>query len=677
MTALVSYSTGTVSVAAGGTIVTGVGTIWSGTNARPGDVLQIGNFQSVISDVTDATHLVIPLWGGGAQAGVAYKIWQVSPQRFAGAEAMATVNKLVASLDAREIPVVVGDDETGPDPSLGEEGQTAIQPTTGKVWVMTGGVWVFLGIYKAFRPRGAYDNATTYYYGDVQTTSGTSYIYINETPSAGHAAPDATYWQVLASIGATGPAGASYGGTSTTSRTIGTGSQAFTTQAGLAYQNGARVRATATAGVAGWLEGVVTYSGTTLTITSDKTSGSGTGTAWNFNLVGEPGAAGGVSDFAIAPGGRLTLTSGVPVPGSSVAGASTLYYTPYAGNLCPFWDGANMTPTAFAELSQATSDTTKAPAAIGPEEVWDVLIYNDAGTPRMSRQRWSKTATVTMTIASPCVVTWGGHALRQGDPVIFTTSGALPTGITAGTVYYVGASPGASTFNVSTSFANALAGVHINTSGSQSGTHTGENRTTSRGYTFAMVNGILLNTSAVTNGPAALRGTWVGTIRSNSSGTIDFIFGTAGPVAGAFNVWNAYNRVSVGCTVIDQGAAYQYLSAIVRQARASAANRISFVVGSAEDAIIANYQNVMQNVAAAGAICRGGLGIDMTTAFSANALVYGSGTIGNINAQVIFYPVAGSHFVASVENNDGVTNANTFNLGGAISVSGLSVYMRM
>lgn len=292
MTALVSYSTGTVSVAAGGTIVTGVGPIWSDENARPGDILQIGNFQSVISDKTDTTHLVIPPWGGGAQAGVAYKIWQVSPQRFAGAEAMATVNKLVAALDAREIPVVVGDDETVPDPSLGEESQTAIQPTTGKVWVMTGGVWVFLGIYKAFRPRGAYDNAATYYYGDVQTTSGTSYIYINETPSAGHAAPNATYWQVLASTGPagnTGPAGAGYGGTSTTSRTIGMGSQAFTTQAGLAYQNGARVRATATAGATGWVEGLATYSGSTLTINATASSGSGTGTAWNLNLAGESG----------------------------------------------------------------------------------------------------------------------------------------------------------------------------------------------------------------------------------------------------------------------------------------------------------------------------------------------------------------------------------------------------
>jgi hypothetical protein len=296
MTALVSYSTGTISIAAGGTTATGVGTIWSGTSVRPGDILQIGNFQTVISDVTDTTHLVVPPWGGGAQAGVAYKIWQVSPQRFAGAQAMQAVNDLVAALDTSGFFVFVDTTATVPDPSLGDDGQYAFQPTTGKTWAKVAGVWTYLGVYKAFNLTGAYNNLTTYSYGDVQTTSGSSYIYINSTPSAGNAAPNATYWQLSAakgdpgSAGGAGATGAGYGGTSTTSLTIGTGSKAFTTQAGLAYTNGARVRATATAGATGWLEGVATYSGTTLTITSDKTSGSGTGTAWNLNLAGEPGA---------------------------------------------------------------------------------------------------------------------------------------------------------------------------------------------------------------------------------------------------------------------------------------------------------------------------------------------------------------------------------------------------
>jgi hypothetical protein len=46
---------------------------------------------------------------------------------------------------------------------------------------------------------------------------------------------------------------------------------------------------------------------------------------------------------------------------------------------------------------------------------------------------------VTISVAAPGVVTWaGGHALEVGAPVIFTpASGTLPTGLTAGTVYYV------------------------------------------------------------------------------------------------------------------------------------------------------------------------------------------------------------------------------------------------
>lgn len=78
-----------------------------------------------------------------------------------------------------------------------------------------------------------------------------------------------------------------------------------------------------------------------------------------------------------------------------------------------------------------------------------------------------KKSTATMTIASPGVVTWTGHTLSAGDPVKFTTTGALPTGITAGVTYYV-KSPATNTFQLSAT----PGGSAINTSGSQSGTHT-------------------------------------------------------------------------------------------------------------------------------------------------------------------------------------------------------------
>ena len=63
------------------------------------------------------------------------------------------------------------------------------------------------------------------------------------------------------------------------------------------------------------MEGIVTYSGTTLTMTLDKTNGSGTKTDWNLNVVGEPGAgdlssANNLSDVASAATARANL--GIP-----------------------------------------------------------------------------------------------------------------------------------------------------------------------------------------------------------------------------------------------------------------------------------------------------------------------------------------------------------------------------
>lgn len=75
--------------------------------------------------------------------------------------------------------------------------------------------------------------------------------------------------------------------------------------------------------------------------------------------------------------------------------------------------------------------------------------------------------TTTITIASPGVVTKVAHGLQTGDPVKWATTGALPTGLTAGTTYFAKRLT-ADTFKVSV----LPNGADINTSGSQSGTHT-------------------------------------------------------------------------------------------------------------------------------------------------------------------------------------------------------------
>lgn len=91
--------------------------------------------------------------------------------------------------------------------------------------------------------------------------------------------------------------------------------------------------------------------------------------------------------------------------------------------------------------------------------------------------------TVTMTIASPGVVTWTGHAFENGDPIVLTTTGALPTGYTAGTTYYI-VNKASNTFQLSAT----VGGTAINTSGSQSGTHTGIHAPHGRGDTSSTFN---------------------------------------------------------------------------------------------------------------------------------------------------------------------------------------------
>jgi hypothetical protein len=73
-----------------------------------------------------------------------------------------------------------------------------------------------------------------------------------------------------------------------------------------------------------------------------------------------------------------------------------------------------------------------------------------------------------MTIASPGVVTWTAHGLVTATPIVFTTTGALPTGLTTGTTYYVLTVLDANTFTVSVT----VGGTVIATTGTQSGVHT-------------------------------------------------------------------------------------------------------------------------------------------------------------------------------------------------------------
>lgn len=173
----------------------------------------------------------------------------------------------------------------------------------------------------------------------------------------------------------------------------------------------------------------------------------------------------------------------------------------------------------------------------------------------------------------------------------------------------------------------------------------------SAGTALVMVNGILVNAVSITNGPAAQRGTYVGTVRSNAASQIDWTYGTVavGGGAGVFGVWNAYNRRLVASMSGNSTDTWTYASTTVRAANGSATLRHSFVCGLAEDAFEADYGTMTDNT---GEI---GIGYDVTNAFSGRQGVSYI-TVGNMVSGSYATTALGFHFFQACEAAAGSAN---------------------
>lgn len=193
------------------------------------------------------------------------------------------------------------------------------------------------------------------------------------------------------------------------------------------------------------------------------------------------------SDFSLTPDPALTYVA--------FRVSATEIETPTAGDFTGLWQKYIGDPGDMSGANNL-SELTDLTVARGNLGVRDVLtanrtyyVRNDLGAVTISnaspavttkaahglsagdRAVFSNVANigaVTMTIASPAVATRVAHGYAAGQPIKFETTGALPTGVTAGTTYYVIATGlTADDFQ----FSATLGGAAVNTSGSQSGTH--------------------------------------------------------------------------------------------------------------------------------------------------------------------------------------------------------------
>lgn len=201
--------------------------------------------------------------------------------------------------------------------------------------------------------------------------------------------------------------------------------------------------------------------------------------------------------------------------------------------------------------------------------------------------------------------------------------------------------------------------------------------TRSAGTALTLLQGILTNSVAITNGPAQYQGTYVGTVATNAAGTVDWTLGTSASGGGAAKlmVWNYYNRIMMQTRVTDTATAYTYTTATIRQANNSTGNQINYVCGVVEDAPNFSYQQIVTTAAAAGATGQMSIGDDSVTAFEIpGSYVYSNAAAAVTSSATATYlkgmgePMLGVHYAAALEKGDG-TNANTFNVGTAGELS--------
>lgn len=86
---------------------------------------------------------------------------------------------------------------------------------------------------------------------------------------------------------------------------------------------------------------------------------------------------------AYAPCGRLTLTTALPVTTADVTAATSVFYTPYKGDLLPIYSGSAWSMTAFTELTLALDLTAAHTGYQQSGKNFDLFVVNDAGTIRL------------------------------------------------------------------------------------------------------------------------------------------------------------------------------------------------------------------------------------------------------------------------------------------------------
>lgn len=310
---------------------------------------------------------------------------------------------------------------------------------------------------------------------------------------------------------------------------------------------------------------------------------------------------------SFAPGGRLTVQSGVPVMNASQTSQLTLYYAPYIHSFCPVYNGSIIVMQQFTSglsdivgLSIVLAGSANWPA----NTVHDVFMTLVAGVPTLCTVQWTSN-----TVRATLLAIFGG----------FLTNASLATART----------------------------------------------TPSITISLAANQGSYLGTIWTGGGIGTVPGPANGALNFVFGGS------ASGGTGSLFGVYNYYNQALFLTRVVDSGASYTYTSGIARQARASNGNEIAWVSGAAEKQSLFTYRTIVQTASAASSSGVVGMGLDTSISFSTNIQLSPTvATALFSNVPSIFeVQTLGAHLVTAMEAGDG-TNANTFDVSSTNALTG-------
>lgn len=309
------------------------------------------------------------------------------------------------------------------------------------------------------------------------------------------------------------------------------------------------------------------------------------------------------------PGGRLTLTTGLPITLTGVTG-STVYYTPFVNNWLTLWDGTRWLPHYFDEFAIA------APSGSAGDN-FDVFAFASTATP-------SSTNTGTDIITFSGATGWATGSM--------VTVSATAGGLTAGTTYWWNAAS-STTGSLHASLANALAGSSkVDLTASITAELTAISletliwtNNTTRATAVTYQDGILCKSGDKTR-------LYLGSISLTSSAVID-------DTDAVRNLWNQYNRAVRKLKKAETTASWTYATASWRALNNASTNAVAALLGDPACRTFISL-TVLAGVESGSALRAGYVGIGQNSATQNDADATSPGAVaGNVPASSVLIAI--------------------------------------